>query len=52
MSTDKKYTLEEAYAEICKIRNGMGYSNYKNNEERLAFERGYRQAVIDLETEF
>lgn len=51
MST-KKYTLEEAYEEIRRIRSEMGYEQYKSTEERRAYERGYRQAVIDLDTDF
>ena len=47
-----KYTLEEAYQEICKIRESMGYEDYKSKVERDAYERGYQQAVIDLTTDF
>lgn len=54
MNTEKpqKYTLEEAYAEICRIRKDMGYDEFKTRQEREAYERGYRQAVIDLTTDF
>lgn len=49
----KKYTLEEAYEEICRIRDEVtgGYKEYKIKEEQQAYERGYQQAVIDLTTD-
>lgn len=48
----KSYTLGEAYAEISRIKNEMGFKEYQSKEQQLAYERGYRQAVIDLNTEF
>ena len=49
----KKYTLEEAYEEICRIREQVtgGYKEYQDKQEQMAYERGYRQAIIDLETD-
>lgn len=52
MNDTKKYSLEEAYAEICRIREDMGYSAFKSKEDQAAYERGYTQAVIDLTTDF
>lgn len=52
MKTEKKYTLEEAYAEIVRIRNDMGFKEYQSKEQQRAYERGYQQAVTDLNTEF
>jgi hypothetical protein len=50
----KQYTLEEAYEEICRIREQVtgGYKEYQKKEEQKAYERGYQQAVIDLTTDF
>lgn len=47
-----KYTLEEAYKEIHKIREEMGYSEFKSKEEQTSYERGYQQAIIDMTTDF
>lgn len=49
---NKKYSIEEAYAEIIRIKNEMGFKEYQSRDQQQAYERGYQQAVIDLNTEF
>lgn len=39
MSAEKKYTLEEAYQEIVKIRKGMGYDEFKSKEVTTEFKK-------------
>jgi hypothetical protein len=52
MNENKVYTLEEAYSEILRIKNEMGFQEFQNKEQQRAYERGYQQAVIDLTTDF
>lgn len=44
MSMPKRYTLNEAYSEILKIKNQMGLSEYHEKQLKRAFEKGYSQS--------
>lgn len=48
----KKYTLEEAYKEIWKIKQNMGVVEYQNKELKQAFQNGYATALNDMQENF
>ena len=49
---DKLYTLEEAYAEILRIKEESIGKDYQTKQEKEAYKQGYSQAIIDMQIEF
>lgn len=48
----EKYTLNEAYEKILEIKNQMGIKEYQEKEMQRAFEKGYSQAIEDMQKDF
>jgi hypothetical protein len=48
----KKYTLEEAYEEILRIKKESGLLEYQDKREQDAFRNGYAKALNDMQADF
>lgn len=45
MKTEAKYTLQEAYAEILKVKNESGLLDIQRKHATRAYEQGYQDGI-------